>query len=214
MDDQWKDYINTKGPKQRNCSKQLQTHNLPTNDLENTDSTNRKKIYYSLTSRGLFPDEQKGCCKGSRGTAELLNIDQHILNESKTRRKNLAMAWIDYKKAYDMVPQTCLKMYKISHEVINFIEQTMKTWRVELTAGGRSLVETKTQSVIFQGDALSTLLFMIAMMPLNHILRKYTAGYKLSRSQEKINHRMYMNDIRLFAKNEKKLETLIHTVRI
>ena len=58
----------------------------------------REKIYNSLTSRGLFPDEQKGCCKGSRGTAELLYIDQHILNESKTRQKNLAMAWIAYKK--------------------------------------------------------------------------------------------------------------------
>ena len=28
-------------------------------------------------------------------------------------------------------------------------------------------------------------------MPLNHILRKCTAGYKLSRSQEKINLLMY-----------------------
>ena len=44
----------------------------------------RVKIYYSPTSRGLFPDEQKGCRKESRGTAELLYIDQHILNESKT----------------------------------------------------------------------------------------------------------------------------------
>ena len=109
----------------------------------------REKIYYSLTSRGLFPDEQIGCCKGSRGTAELLYIDQHILNESKTIRKNLAMAWINHKNAYDMLPQSwilhCLKMYKISHEVINFIEQTMKTWRVELTAGGRSIAETKIQ---------------------------------------------------------------------
>ena len=43
----------------------------------------RKEIYYSLTSRGLFPDEQKGCRLGSRGTAELLYLDQHILNESK-----------------------------------------------------------------------------------------------------------------------------------
>ena len=51
-----------------------------------------EEIYYSLTSRGLFPDEQKGYCKGSRGSAELLYIDQHILNESKNRRKNLAMA--------------------------------------------------------------------------------------------------------------------------
>ena len=58
-----------------------------------------EEIFYSLTSRGLFPDKQKGCHKGSRGTAELLYIDQHILNESKNRRKNLAMTWIDYKKA-------------------------------------------------------------------------------------------------------------------
>ena len=80
----------------------------------------REKIYYSLTSRGLFPDEEKGYRKGSRDTEELLYIDQHTLNESKARRKNLAMAWIDYKKAYDMVLQSwilhCLKMYKISHE--------------------------------------------------------------------------------------------------
>ena len=51
------------------------------------------------------------------------------------------------------------------------------------------------------------------MIPLNHILRKFTAEYKLSRSQERINHLMYMDD-KLFAKNQKELETLIHTVRI
>ena len=76
----------------------------------------------------------------------------------------------------------------------------MQTWRVELTAGGRSLAETNIQRGIFQGDALSLLLFMIAMMQLNHILRKCAAGYKLSRSQEKINHLMYMDYIKLFAK--------------
>ena len=76
-------------------------------------------------------------------------------------------------------------MYKISYEVINFIEETMKIWRVELTAGGRNLAETKIQRGIFQGDALSSVSFIIAMMSLNHIHRKCTAGYKLSRSQEK-----------------------------
>ena len=122
----------------------------------------REEINYSLTSRRVFPEEQEGCRKVSRGKAELLHIDQHIINESKTRRKNLNMAWIGYKKAYDMFPNSwiinCLKMYKISHEVINFIEKTMQTWRVELTAGGRSLVEAKIQRGIFQGDALSHLL--------------------------------------------------------
>ena len=78
---------------------------------------------------------------------------------------------------------------------MNFIEKTMHTWRVELTAGGRSLAEIKIQGGIFQGDAQSLSLFIIAIMPLNHILRKCAAGYKLSRSQEKINPLMYMDDI-------------------
>ena len=102
---------------------------------------------------------------------------------------------------------------KLSQNVQN-ITRNHKLLRVELTAGGKILAETKILRGIFQGDALSPLLFIIAMMPLNHILRKWTAGYKLSRSQEKINHPMYIDDIKLSAKNEKELETLIHTVTI
>ena len=103
-------------------------------------------------------------------------------------------------------------MYKTSHEVINFIEKTMKTWKVELTAGGRSIAKWKVQRRIYQGNALSPLLFTTAMMPLNHILRKRTAGYKFRKSKENINHLMYMNDIKLFAKNEKELENVIHAI--
>ena len=51
-------------------------------------------------------------------------------------------------------------------------------------------------------------------MPLDHVLRKCRTGYKLCKSQKKINSRMYIDDIKLFAKNEKELETLIHAVRI
>ena len=89
------------------------------------------------------------------------------------RRKNLAMVWIDFKKAYYIDPQSriknCLKMYKISDEVIKFIEKTMKTWSVELTAKRKSMTEAKIQKGIFQGDVLSQLLVVIAMMPLNHL---------------------------------------------
>ena len=51
-------------------------------------------------------------------------------------------------------------------------------------------------------------------MPLNLKLRKCTAGYKLSRLQEKINHLMYMDGIKLFANKEKELETLIYRIKI
>ena len=117
------------------------------------------------------------------------------------------MAWNDYQKAYDIIQQSliivCLKMYKKSDEVINFIEKTMKTWEVESTLGGRSLAEAKVQRGIFQGDAQSLLIFIIAVMPLNNIRRKCSAGYKHCKSQEKIHHQMYMDDIQLLQKMKK-----------
>ena len=96
----------------------------------------------------------------------------------------------------------CLKVYKLSDEVIQ-LSKKKKHVNLELTAGGKNLGEVMIQRGIFQRYALSPLLFVIAMMPLNHILRKCTGGYKLSKSQEKINHLMYMDDIKMFAKNEK-----------
>ena len=47
-----------------------------------------------------------GVRKGSRGTNGLLYIDRAVIKEVKSRNKNLEMAWIDYKKAYDMVPHS------------------------------------------------------------------------------------------------------------
>ena len=67
-------------------------------------------------SRGLFPKEQKEGRQWTKGTEQPLYIDQHILKKSKTRRKNLNMTWIVYKKAYDMVAQN-VQDRRQSHKV-------------------------------------------------------------------------------------------------
>ena len=41
VDDQWKHYIDPTGTKQKYRSKQLHTHNLPTDDVGNINSTNK-----------------------------------------------------------------------------------------------------------------------------------------------------------------------------
>ena len=41
MDDQRKDHVDQKWPTQRNRSKQLPTHNLPIDDMENINSTSK-----------------------------------------------------------------------------------------------------------------------------------------------------------------------------
>ena len=66
----------------------------------------KKKRFAHLDQEKLLPEEQKECRKGSRGTNDLLYIDRAVIKEAKSRNKNLAMAWIDYKKAYDMVPHS------------------------------------------------------------------------------------------------------------
>ena len=85
----------------------------------------------------------------------------------------------------------------------------MKKGKVELITGGKTLAEGKIHR-----DALSPLPFVIAMMPFNHILRKCTGSYKFTKLQEKMNRLMYTDDIKLFEKYEKELETLTETITI
>ena len=97
-----------------------------------------------------------------------------------------------------MVPKSwilrCLKMCKTPDEVVQFIENhTNLENRIE------SRREKLSRGKDIKRDALSQLLFVIAMRPLNHILRKCTAGYKHCISQEKIYYLMYMDDIKLSA---------------
>ena len=55
LDDQRKDYINPKEPKQMNNFKQLQTDNLPTNDVENSSSTNKRKDLQLINKPRILP---------------------------------------------------------------------------------------------------------------------------------------------------------------
>ena len=175
------------------------------------------QIYGFLETEGLLPEEQKGCKRGSQGTKDQLFIDKMTLEESKKRKKDLAMCWVDFQKAYDMVPHSwiieCLQLFGIAENVQNFLTNTMKTWRTELTVKGTVLGEVKIKRGIFQGDSLSPLLFVIAMIPLTLALRKSPLGYTYT-NKTKINHLLYMDDIKLYAKNKDQLDSLTQSVRI
>ena len=106
--------------------------------------------------------------------------------------KNLNAAYKDYayKKAHDMVPYTWIlqhpKTFKIVDNIRDVIGKSMKNWKVELTSGGETLGEVKTNKGIFQRDSLSPILFIITLLPLSILLRDMKAGYMLGESREKL----------------------------
>ena len=123
---------------------------------------------------------------------------------------------MDYKKAYDMVPHSwiieCLKMAQVPQNVTSFLQRSMRNWKTELTSCGESLGTVNIKRGIFQGDSLSPLIFVICMIPLSKVLRKAKAGYRLG--DVKINHLLFMDDLKMFAKNKNEVERLVSTVQV
>ena len=83
-----------------------------------------------------------------------------------------------------------------------------------LCSGNFELVEVEIKRGIFQGDSLSPLVFVLALILLSLILRKAKAAYEFSESKEKINHLLFMDDLKLYSRSEKGLDSLLQTVHV
>jgi hypothetical protein len=66
---------------------------------------------------------------------------------------------------------------------------------------------------IFQGDSLSPLLFCIVLIPLTHKLNRSKCGYQVYGTERKINHLLYMDDLKLIGRSEEELRNEIKIVK-
>ena len=90
----------------------------------------------------------------------------------------------------------------------------MEKWKIMLCSGNSELDEVEIKQGIFQGDSLSPLVFVLALIPLRLILRKAKAAYEFSESKEKINHLLFMDDLKLYSRRQKELDSLVQKVRV
>ncbi|KAL1448229.1 hypothetical protein WDU94_006605 [Cyamophila willieti] len=178
------------------------------------------RIYKHLEENNILPIEQKGCRRKAQGCKDQLLISKFITENAKKKKKNLSVAWIDYMKAYDSLPHTwiikTLEIYKICPTIIDFMKVSMRQWQTEMSLffeGG--VIKTRNIQIkrgIYQGDSLSPLLFCLALIPLTNMLNQERIGYEIERNI-RINHLLYMDDLKLFAKNEEEIQRAVDIVK-
>ncbi|CAK1550990.1 unnamed protein product [Leptosia nina] len=191
-------------------------------------------VYQHIHKNNILTEQQKGCRKHSQGCKEQLVIDSVILKQAQIQKTDLYTMYIDYKKAFDSVPHTwllnILEIYKVHPTIVQFLKHTMTQWttRLKLT-NNTNIVLTdpiKIQRGIFQGDSLSPLWFCLALNPLSNLLNTTSGGYTLfytgncertlqiDKRNFKLNHLMYMDDIKLYGATEEELKTLAQTTEM
>ena len=68
-------------------------------------------------------------------------------NNNNNNNNNLSVAWIDYEKAYNMVPHSwiieCLDLFGVAKNIKSFLVNSMEKWKVKLCSGNSELGEVE-----------------------------------------------------------------------
>ena len=101
----------------------------------------------------MLPEKQNGCRKVSRETSDLLYINRAVVKEVKSRNKNLAMVWTDYKKAYDMVPHSsiieCLDLFGVAENIKSLLVNSMEKWKIMLCSEKFKLSQVFFKEILY-----------------------------------------------------------------
>jgi len=122
-------------------------------------------------------------------------IDSVILNQAMKNNRNIHMAYIGYRKAFDSVPHSwldrVLALHSVHPEIRNFLKHCMTKWNTNLVLRPDEKILTvasvKINRGIFQGDSLSALWFVMSITSLSALLNSwYGFTIKNSSSQHRI----------------------------
>jgi hypothetical protein len=166
--------------------------------------------------------EQKGSRRGHEGCKEHILVDRMITVDAARHKRNLSVAWLDYRNAYGMTSHQLLlcicDMLNLPVQLCRCLEELMLLWRTRLTlwAGARP-VRTRYitfERGVFQGDSMSSTLFCLSLLPLSCALRDvdgYRAGPPGERDS-KFTHLLFMDDLKLYAKSPEELSEALEIV--
>ena len=91
----------------------------------------------------------------------------------------------------------------------------MQSWRTVLFSENNKLGKVNIRRGIFEGDSLSPLLFLVALIPITIILRTIKQGYSFRKGKERLNHLLFMDYLKLYAgSNDNVIDSLVKVVKV
>ena len=164
----------------------------------------------------IWDRSQLGTCSGVLGTVDQLIVDNTIMDEVRGKRRNLAVAFYDYRKAYDMVRHDwMLRVYRwmgVPEKVVNVLSELMEGWKTRLEVTDKGKVKTsrwiKIRKGFLQGDSYSPVGFCLTEVPIAMMLEE-TDRYKMGQPGERDLTRtrsFFIDDLKVYQENQQKLE--------
>ena len=92
-------------------------------------------------------------------------------------------------------------MVGVSEKIKHFWSESMKAWRLDLTSNNQTLGGVDIKQGIFQGDSLSSLSFVLCLIPLTVVLHKSESAYRFLSNRKKINHLLFIDFLKSYARN-------------
>ena len=145
-------------------------------------------------------------------------IDWTVAKEAMEGKRDLSVAWLDFRKAYDMVPHEWHRVLLMTIQAPPLVRKTVQKlirfWRTDLevvTVRGTERIGIRFLRGLFQGDALSPLLFVLAVAPLS-LLIGIAGGYSTAHHASPITHLLFMDDLKVFEQSKLELDSTLEVV--
>ena len=164
----------------------------------------------------IWNEGQLGAVEGVLGTMDQLIMDRCIMEEVKQHHRNLAVAFYDYKKAYDKVHHDwMIRVYEwigIPRNVIRLIEELMSKWKTRLEIwNGSEKVTSRWIRILcgfLQGDSYSPVGFCISEIPVC-ILLQHSRGYRMGEPGNRVvkrTHSLFVDDLKVYQESHQALK--------
>ena len=83
-----------------------------------------------------------------------------------------------------------------------------------LFSGKNKLWKVNKRQGILQGDSMSPLFFVVALIRVKIILRTLKHVYSFGRREEKLNYLLFIDDLKLVGSNDNDIDSLVKVVKI